>query len=605
MSISEDVLEPTDHRQAEGSLPADFREFEPRNGAVLRRELAPLAVCVAIGLAMALLPPLVRWIKTGHPIWIGNGDELFMLALGSGGYFNHPGYLTDPVLVSGGTSLFRQLPLLPGVWVATALSLGTVGIDNCWRILAGVSLAVTWYGLIRQFVKSRWIAAGLAIILLSDSGLLGAGILFRQTQAFYRLLHSSPNLFSGEFLHPEWRVATPALTMAYLLLHLWLVMHARGKPRPVAVTLSGLSFALLFHVYPYFWTAATAALVLAFLIDRGHREVYLGTALVGVPLGSLRIYWDLDLKRSTAADWLIRSDKFVQVSRFTDLKPPIVATLVVLVGLIWVWQKRRDALYLWTMALAGLVLFKSHLITGRDIENYHWYYVWGPCCSLLLLLMAVSAVQHDGSGAGLAHLVVIAIALADAATGLCLRVAEALKAPAALILVEKCVEYQAQRIESDVPQLTPRATAAGDHHFMNFATILENQRPLDNYWVFLSPQVTDAEWYQRSALNGYLLGQDRAGFEAEKRATFLTTTGQGWGPWKRDLADGQRRFQSLLDAYDTTVENPLPVLDRFGVRYVGLPASRDPPNYLLREHWIRLQDGPFWQVWERPTRATR
>ena len=51
-------------------------------------------------------------------IWIGNGDELFMLALGSQAYFNHPLYLSDPVLVSGGVSLFRQLPLLPGVWLA-------------------------------------------------------------------------------------------------------------------------------------------------------------------------------------------------------------------------------------------------------------------------------------------------------------------------------------------------------------------------------------------------------------------------------------------------------------------------------------------------------
>ena len=41
--------------------------------------------------------------------------------------------------------------------------------------------------------------------------------------------------------------------------------------------------------------------------------------------------------------------------------------------------------------------------------------------------------------------------------------------------------------------------AAGDFQFTNFASILENQRPLDNYWVFLSPQVTDAEWDQRVA----------------------------------------------------------------------------------------------------------
>jgi hypothetical protein len=554
---------------------------------------------------MALIPVVVQGSKTGHSFWIGNGDELFYLAVGSGGYFDHLGYLSDPVLVSGGTSLFRQLPLLPGVWMAWALGLEPLGIDLCWRVIAGISLGITWYGLIRQFVTQRWLAAALAVVLLTDCGLLGAGILFRQVQAFVRLLLGSPNLLRSEFLHAEWRIAAPALTMGYLLLHLWMVTRARSRPTPTAMTLAGLSFAALFHVYPYYWTAATAALVLSWLIDRGHRDVYLTTAMVGAPLGALRIYWDYLLKQSTAPDWLVRSDKFVQVSRLADLKPPIVATLVVLVGFVWIWHRRRHALYLWAMACAGVVLFKNHILTGRDIENYHWYYVWGPCCSLLLLLMIVSLLPREGGRGRLLFLAALAVALVDGALGLGLRAAEVHKAQAGLILVDKCVSYQTQRLEPGTPRLSPRATAAGDHHFVSFATLLENQRPLDNYWVFLSPQVTDSEWYARSALNGYLMGQDRAAFEAEKRETFLTTTGQGWGPWKRDAADGQRRFQRLLDAYDATAEAPASALDRFRVRYVGLPAQRDPPAYLKSQGWTRLQEGPTWQIWQRPVAPAR
>jgi hypothetical protein len=563
--------------------------------------LVPLGLCVGAGLAMALLPVVVQGMKTGHAIWIGNGDELFMLALGSIGYVNHPGYLSDPVLASGGTSLFRQLPLLPGVWLAWALDLGPLGIDLCWRVIAGVSLAVTWYGLIRQYLTNRWIAAALAIILLTDCGLLGAGLFFRQAQAFIRLLRGSPDLINGEFLHPEWRVATPALTLAYLLLHLWLVTRARSRPRPLALALAGLSYATLFHVYPYFWTAATAALVLAWLIDGGHRDVYLATAMIGAPLGALRVYWDLLLKQSTAPDWLVRSDKFVPISRLADLKPPVVATLVVLVGFVWIWRRRRDALYLWAMACAGVILFKSHIVTGRDIENYHWFYVWGPCCSLLLLLLIVCLLPREGAWGKLTCLAVLTVALADGALGLALRWAESLKADAGLILVEKCASYQSQRMAADAPRLAPGSTAAGDHQFENFSTILEDQRPLDNYWVFLSPQVTDEEWYARSALNGYLLGQDRTVFEAEKRATYLAATGHGWGPWRRDPVDGQRRFQGLLSAYDATVRNPAAVLDRFRVRYVGLSAGSQPPAYLASQRWTRLQAGPSWQVWERPT----
>ena len=359
-----------------------------------RAELSPILSCVLVGLVMALLPAIIQWCKIGSLIWIGGGDELFMLALGSQAYFNHPSYLSDPVLASGGTSLFRQLPLLPGVWMAWALDLGPLGIDVCWRILAGVSLPVTWYLLIRHCGPKPWVAAALTWILLVDCGLLGAGVIVRQAQAFFRMCTQGEHFLKEDFWHAEWRVATPALTMAFLLLNLWLVCRARRSPGRAAIALSGASFGLLFHVYPYFWTAASAALALALLIDRGHRNVYFWTALIGGAIGSYRIYWDMMLKRGTAADWLVRSDKFVQVSRFSDLKPPLVATLVLALGFVWIWRQRRDLIYLWTMALSGYLLFKHHVITGLDIENYHWFYVWAPCCSLLMLLMIVSVLPR-------------------------------------------------------------------------------------------------------------------------------------------------------------------------------------------------------------------
>jgi hypothetical protein len=34
------------------------------------------------------------------------------------------------------------------------------------------------------------------------------------------------------------------------------------------------------------------------------------------------------------------------------------------------------------------------------------------------------------------------------------------------------------------------------------------------------------------------------------------------------------------------------------VRIVALQADRRPPKYLSKG-WARLQDGPYWQVWER------
>jgi hypothetical protein len=240
------------------------------------------------------------------------------------------------------------------------------------------------------------------------------------------------------------------------------------------------------------------------------------------------------------------------------------------------------------------------VLTGLNIENYHWLYVWGPCGSLLLLLLIVELLPRRRPYAQLALAGLLIICMADASLGLALRVAESLKAKTALKLVTACHEYQLQRIDSGVDRFAPNCTAAGDLQFTNFASILENQRPLDNYWVFLSPQVTDAEWDQRVALNCYLLGWDRTAFEAEQRAAFqLKADGGGWGPWTRDVNDSNRRIESRLEAFDGVAKDPESALRRFGVRYVGLRTGA-PPAYLATGKWTCIQEGPVWQVWERP-----
>jgi hypothetical protein len=246
-----------------------------------------------------------------------------------------------------------------------------------------------------------------------------------------------------------------------------------------------------------------------------------------------------------------------------------------------------------------VVLFKQHVLSGLNIENYHWLYVWGPCGSLLLLVLMVEMLPRRRPYAQLALGGLVTLCLADAALGLALRAAESLHAKTALELVTACHDYQLQRIDSGVDRFAPNSMAAGDLMFTNFASILENQRPLDNYWVFLSPQVTDAEWDQRVALNCYLLGWDRTAFEAEQRAAFqLKAEGGGWGPWTRDADDGNRRIASRVAAFDGVVKDPESALKHYGVRYVGL-RTKTPPARLTTGKWTCIQEGPVWQVWER------
>src|SRR5262249_13517915 len=95
---------------------------------------------------------------------------------------------------------------------------------------------------------------------------------------------------------------------------------------------------------------------------------------------------DAALRRSTPPDWLLRTDKFVPIGRFSELLIPKVSVLLAAVALVWAWRRRRDLLALVLMAVAGLALANHQMVTGLQIENFHWCYVWGPCLSLLLML---------------------------------------------------------------------------------------------------------------------------------------------------------------------------------------------------------------------------
>ena len=94
------------------------------------------------------------------------------------------------------------------------------------------------------------------------------------------------------------------------------------------------------------------------------------------------------------------------------------------------------------MGCAGVVLFKHQVVTGLDVEIFHWIYVWGPCCSLLLLLVIVSLLQRLGNKARLAVSCFMVLCLTDLFAGLTLRAVEAVRARAGLYEVESYHNYR-------------------------------------------------------------------------------------------------------------------------------------------------------------------
>ena len=63
------------------------------------------------------------------------------------------------------------------------------------------------------------------------------------------------------------------------------------------------------------------------------------------------------------------------------------AVVLLVVTAVVVWRFRRELILPWSMAAAGLVLMNHQIMTGLQLENFHWSYVAGPCLSLLIGLL--------------------------------------------------------------------------------------------------------------------------------------------------------------------------------------------------------------------------
>ena len=65
-----------------------------------------------------------------------------------------------------------------------------------------------------------------------------------------------------------------------------------------------------------------------------------------------------------------------------------MALVLLTAGLVWVWFRRRDLIYLWALAFSALALTNNQLLTAMQIENFHWrVFVYDPCIGLFVLLV--------------------------------------------------------------------------------------------------------------------------------------------------------------------------------------------------------------------------
>ena len=546
------------------------------------------------GILISILPHLVRRVQTGSWVWLADSDETGLyLQTAAQAFHEHSTSLADPIFTTPHPTIYPWIQLWPGLFAARLLGASPLLIGLFWRILAGATVGAGWYAVTYRFLRRPGIAFGATIFLLADSGLLSARLVLVQGQNLLSLLTSrvSPvGLLTKPDLHPQWRIISPGLSLGFLLFHLWAVAGALEKPDRRRVALAAISVGLLFPTYFYFWTAVGLGIGLAILALPEQRRTFFQMGALGLLLGLPSLLRDYRLQKASALDWALRSDKFVPIGHLSELIVPKLGPLLLIAAMFLAIRREKDLRFLGIYAVAGLLLLNHQLVSGLQIENFHWGYFWGPVASLLVVL--ISARTLTKMPARWSQLAAGAIVL-HAVIGLVLRAAET-ERPEPRAKQEALLRYQTQR--NSAPRLDPNSVLAGDAAFVELAGVLEDQRPLNGYSVTLSPSVGMNEWNQRDALDAWLSGIDAEAYARTQEAWLATNS---WGPWARGIEARNRILAGRRRAFAEMALDPAAAIQRLNVKYLALLDGQTPAAWVSRD-WTPLQSGPTWKIWRRP-----
>lgn len=550
-----------------------------------------LLACLAVGLAMAVLPHGVAWWTTGSWVWLMNNDELAAyLPLAAQAYHHHPWRLGDAFLEAGGDTNFPSIQLVPSIVLAHALGLPVGMIPLVWRILAGLLVPAGAYLLARQVGPPR-VAMALVLVLMADHGVIAGRVLDRHFLQFVQALMSGGDTgsYDGSALH-QWRI-TPAMPLPPLLAFVGCLLAGRREGGWRWALLAGGALGLLFYSYFFFWTAAAAATGLLFLFDGAGRRLYFKAGAIGLMLGLPALWHGTMVKRRLGEEWFQRMETFVPIGRFSELILPPVA-MVLLLGTVGVtWWRWRELRPLAGAALAAFLLVNNQVVTGLQFENFHWVYASGPLGILCFLALVWKEAERLGWTSRAAATAMGIVLAAHVGVGFVHRAWDATRLPRVREVNRSWHRYTEQRFAVGAPALDRRWRVAGDTDFGCLARIREDVRDLMSGGYY--SQTVDA----RGALDLYALnqallavGEDRVVEQAPYRGL------------ERDFRDPVRwkaAAERVRTAYRSYAEDPMAGLDRYGIGYVALPVGQADPGYLSRG-WTLVQSGPHWKIWKRP-----
>lgn len=556
------------------------------------------------GMLMAVLPYLCWYAVAHSTLWIENVDEVWYALLVSHAYYWHPFYLSDPTFLHGGQAAYSWLQLVPAELVAKALGLAPIRFDLILRLFGGLAIGFGWYAVIWQHLRRCWATFLGALFLLTDSGWLQLRPFLRQASLLAEvLLHRATEIFAGNpAIHREWRIISPIAVLPFLLLYLFALRRSIDEPSRRTLLCSGLAFGLLFYAYLYYWTAAGLALLLGIIFDRARWRTYFHTGWIGVVAGIPELAIMLFASHGHGSDWMLRVDEFLPIPRLSEHGHFLLSLALVVLTFFLTWRFVPKLMYLWCLCAAGFLLLHQQLVTGLQMQNWHWAYVFCSCMTLLLILLVLRALDKLGPPGRLAQKVLAVAVIVNAAAGVYLRGAEAVRSSESLRYTAAYADYLCQHGQSGYRPLDAGAVTAGNEQFVQFAMITDHVLPLAaEYPVVWSVDVSDADFDRRIALNAYLSGESREQFAAAQEQVLNNLQ---FGMELRHPELRAPRLARRLEYFDQVSSNPATWLEEFNVRYLAMPANAPRPA-TLGPGWDLIETGSSWQVWERTGSAKR
>jgi hypothetical protein len=554
------------------------------------KHLINILIVTAVGLTFSLLPYLFE------SDWIADADELVAMNLSASSYHNHLLSLDDAVHTNNSPSLYPWLQIVPATIVTKVLNLGPDKVGIVWRAFAGFFVSLAWYVLFFFLFRSSGWALGATLLCLSDAGYRGGLPLVRHAWLSLKVLSNhGAELFS---LYPQiyvqWRLITPALSLGALILHVLFVLRALEKPTRARLFCAAASFGLLVYFYFYFWTAAGLALALGFALLKQHRRTYFAVGALGLVIGLPVLIQNFLIKRSFSDDYLHRNDLFQPISHFQDLLFPLKAIGLLLLLTYWIRRFKPSLAYILLLCWSGFILLNHQLLTGLQIQNFHYSYIFDPLLFATVIVF-VQWLTKTWPKPWFNKYVGFILCASIVLSGLSLRFHEVTKTAETKQLTSQLKSYKAQRMTPDAPKISGNIVVAGDPVFIDLSITLENLRPLRGYAVQMSAPVRDQEWHEREALNAILLGETREVFKANQEHVAQAFH---WGRWQRE-SDGKVKFVSeRLNAYDHVIAHLGSRLLDFQVRYAAIPSGQTVSPALI-ERFQKIQSGPYWDLWER------